>query len=128
MKRLSAIAEPKISDNAGAAVIGLHFADGNREDVEIERDKIEDLLRAILATCKALGDRVPNERPLPQTAPVDAIAIPAGELATVTDPAGGVWLILRVGSLDVSVFFPVKGAANALAHALLHPRTPPGVH
>jgi hypothetical protein len=128
MKRFRAVAGVRLSDGAEAAKIGLQFADGTSDEIEVERDSMRDLLRPLLAVCKAFGDRTPRRRQLPNVTPDETVVIDAQELAVQSEPGGGRWLILRAGSLDVSVFFPDASAAQVLAKALLNPSAPSSRH
>ena len=108
----------RMADNGRAALLQFRQQDGSTVGLEVERDMLPNLLSALMAFAKADGDRHPHPLPLPSTAPNEALLLPCEEIAAQTAPEG-LWVKLRVGSLDLAVAMPGKDAAKALGESLL---------
>jgi hypothetical protein len=126
MKRLSRIIDARTADGGAAAVLKFEIVDtqsgkASTEAFEVVRHNMRDILGSSLAVCSVFGRVAPEERPLSETTPSQALPIPAGELAVKQTASGGLLLMFRVGSVDLSVALPDAKAAEVLANALLNP-------
>jgi hypothetical protein len=122
MRRLTQILSAQLSDDKQAAKVTFAFSDGTTEDIEIVRGATRGPLQAIMSVCHAFGEAAPQTRPLTETTPAQAVLLPTEEMATSRMDGGGLWLMFRVGSQDVSVALPDPKSAESLADALLHPK------
>jgi hypothetical protein len=119
MKRFQSVSSIQLNTIGRAAALELLFSDGSSEAVEIECDKIGELMSALLKTCAMLGKAVP--RTLSETAPEQAIAIPTLEIAVRGNGNGGAWLLFRVGAHDFGVLFPERQSRLLTAGLLQNP-------
>lgn len=109
----------RLADKGRAALLEFQQPDGSTAMLEVERDTLPNLLEALMAFAKVDGEKHPHPLPLPSTAPSEALLLPCEEIAVQTAPEG-LWVKLRIGSLDLAVALPGKDAAKALGESLLH--------
>jgi len=119
MKRFQSVSGIKLNSIGRAALIEMMFADGSSEAIEIECDKIGELMSAMLKTCAILGKAGP--RAVADTPPDDAIAIPTLEISVRGNGTGGAWLLFRVGAHDFGVLFPERESRLLAAGLLQNP-------
>jgi hypothetical protein len=108
----------QFANNGRAVLMHLKQQDGNTIGLEVERSTLPDLIKALMVFAQRDGEQHPPPLPLPETAHNEALLLPCEEIATQTAPEG-LWVKLRVGSLDLSVALPGKSAAKALGESLL---------
>jgi len=118
MKRFQSVSSIQLN-TSGAALLEMLFTDGSTQAIEIQFDKVGELMSGLLKTCVMLGKAVP--RALADTAPDDAIAIPTLELAVRGNGNGGAWLLFRVGAHDFGVLFPERQSRLLAAGLLQNP-------
>ena len=119
MKRFQSVPNIQLNTIGRAALLDMLFTDGSSQAIEIECDKIGELMSAMLKTCAMLGKAVP--RAVSETAPDDAITIPTLEIAVRDNGNGGAWLLFRVGSHDFGVLFPERQSRLLAADLLQNP-------
>lgn len=103
-------------------MFSLEFTDGTKEDVEVLREDLRELLDATLTICAHLGRKAPEGRHIADTAPAQALLLPTEDIDVRTTESGAVWLLIRVGCQDLSVALPDPTAAEILGHKLLEAR------
>ena len=119
MKRFQSVSSIKLNTIGRAALIEMVFTDGSSEAIEVECDKIGELMSGMLRMCAMLGKGAP--RAVADTPPDDAIAIPTLEIAVRGNGTGGAWLLFRVGSHDFGVLFPERESRLLAAGLLQNP-------
>ena len=119
MRRLHAIRQARMNPQGLAGICDFEFTDGSTETIEIVRGDMRELLMALHAVCVALGERSPTTQPITATGPTDGVLVPTEEWSTVKLPSGSVWLVFRVGSVDLRFALPDPTAARALGEALV---------
>jgi len=60
MKRFQSVSNIQLNTIGRAALLDMLFTDGSSQAIEIECDKIGELMSAMLKTCAMLGNAVPN--------------------------------------------------------------------
>ena len=119
MKRFQSVSNIQLNTIGRAALLDVLFTDGSRQAIEIECDKIGELMSAMLKTCAMLGKAVP--RAVSETAPDHAITIPTLEIGVRDNGNGGAWLLFRVGAHDFGVLFPERQSRLLAADLLQNP-------
>ena len=116
MKRFQSVSNVQLNTMGRAALLEFRFTDGSSDAIEIECDRVGELMGALLKTCAMLGKG--TSRTLGETSPEDAIAIPTLEMAVRGNGNGGAWLLFRVGAQDFGVLFPERQSRRVLARLL----------
>ena len=120
MKRFQSVSSIQLNTIGRAALLEMRFADGSSAAIELECDKVGELVRALLKTCAMLGKTVPT--PVGDPRPEEAIVIPTLEMSVRSNGTGGAWLLFRVGAHDFGVLFPER-ESRLLAAGLLRDPT-----
>jgi len=122
MKRFQSVSNVQLNTIGRAALLELRYTDGSSDAIEIECDRVGELIGALLKTCAMLGHRKGAPRALGETSPEDTIAIPTLEMAVRGNGNGGAWLLFRVGAHDFGVLFPERQSRRVLARLLESPK------
>jgi hypothetical protein len=119
MKRFQSVSSIKLNTIGRAALLNMRFTDGSSQAIEIECDKVGELMSAVLRTCAMLGKTV--EGTVAESSPDDAIAIPTLEIGVRGNGNGGAWLLFRVGAQDFGVLLPEQESRLRIASLLQDP-------
>lgn len=119
--RLEQITRAQAAAGGKAFLLTMAIMDGTEIALEIESDKLPIMISVLLKCAQQAGEHAPPTLPLKDTPPSKTVPIPSEEFATTSTPGGGLWLMFRAGSVDLSVALPDPRSSQALADALLHP-------
>jgi len=122
MKRFQSVSNVQLNTIGRAALLEFRYTDGSSDAIEIECDRVGELIGALFKTCAMLGHRKGTAAALGETSPEDTIAIPTLEMAVRGNGNGGAWLLFRVGAHDFGVLFPERQSRRVLARLLESPK------
>jgi hypothetical protein len=111
-----------LSDDKSAVLLELVMENGQLFPLELEQDGIDLMARGLLMSAHAMGVGQEGRPELGLIAPSSAIQVEAHEVI-VRAQADGPVMMLRVGSLDLTVKLPNQVLASALANALHGPKS-----
>lgn len=115
--RCIGINEAILADDGTAVLFELVMDNDQICPLELDSVGLELLSRVVLAGAHAMGVDQPDRPPLAETVPSDSVQMVAHEVI-VRAHADGPVLVLRVGSIDVTLRLPNQLLANALASAV----------
>lgn len=106
-----------LADDGAAVLFELVMDSGQIFPLELDSEGLELLSRVVLAGAFAMGTEQPDRAPLAETVPSESVQMSAHEVI-VRAHADGPVLVMRVGSLDITLRLPNQVLANALASAV----------
>ncbi|MFM9917800.1 MAG: hypothetical protein ACKVOX_18515 [Rhizobacter sp.] len=115
--RCIGINEAILADDGTAVLFELVMDNGQIFPLELDSEGLELLSRVVLAGAQAMGTEQPDRKPLAETVPSESVQMAADEVVVRANADGPV-LVLRVGSLDITLRLPNQLLANAVASAI----------
>ena len=106
-----------LSDDKSTVLLELVMENGQLFPLELEYEGVDLIARGLLMSAHAMGVDQPDRPALGLIAPSSAIQVQADDVI-VRAQADGPVMMLRVGSLDLTVKLPNQVLADALGHAL----------
>lgn len=115
--RCIGINEAILADDGTAVLFELVMDSGQIFPLELDSAGLELLSRVVLAGTQAMGTDQPDRKPLADTVPSESVQMVAHDVV-VRAHADGPVLVLRVGSIDITLRLPNQVLANAVASAV----------
>ena len=115
--RCIGINEAILADDGTAVLFELVMDNGQIFPLELDSEGLELMSRVVLAGAHAMGTEQADRKPLAETVPSESVHMSAHEVV-VRAHADGPVLVLRVGSIDITLTLPNQVLANALASAV----------
>jgi hypothetical protein len=106
-----------LADDKGSVLIELILENGQIFPLELDEEAIDLMSRIVLSSAKAMGTQQEDRLPLRETVPSASVLIDADEVLVRANADGPV-MVLRVGSIDITVKLPNQVLANAMAVAM----------
>lgn len=106
-----------LADDKGSVLIELILENGQIFPLELDEQAIDLMSRIVLSSAKAMGTQQEDRLPLRETVPSASVLIDADEVLVRANADGPV-MVLRVGSIDITVKLPNQVLANAMAVAM----------
>lgn len=106
-----------LSDDRTAVLLDLIMDNGQTFPFELDGEGVELMSRIVLAAAHAMGTDQPDRQPLSETVPSESVQMAAQEVI-VRAHADGPVLVMRVGSIDITLKLPNQVLATALASAV----------
>jgi hypothetical protein len=111
------IKDALLADDKGSVLIELILENGQIFPLELDEEGIDLMSRIVLSSAKAMGTGQEDRVPLIETVPSASVQMDADEVI-VRAHADGPVMVLRVGSIDITVKLPNQVLANAMAVAV----------
>ena len=115
--RCVGINEAILADDGTAVLFELIMDSGQIFPLELDSEGLELLSRVVLAGTQAMGTKQPGRKPLAETVPSESVQMSANEVLVRANADGPV-LLMRVGSIDITLNLPNQILANAVASAV----------
>ena len=115
--RCIGINEAILADDGQAVLFELVMDTGQIFPLELDSEGLELMSRVVLAGAQAMGTEQPDRKPLSETVPSESVQMAAHEVVVRANADGPV-LVLRVGSIDITLRLPNQLLANAVASAV----------
>ena len=106
-----------LADDKSAVLVELILENSQIFPLQLDIEGIDLMSRIVLSSAKAMGVEQDGRPPLVDTMPSDSVQMEADEVLVRANADGPV-LVMRVGSIDISLKLPNQALANALAGAL----------
>jgi hypothetical protein len=106
-----------LADDKGSVLVELILENGQIFPLELDEEGIDLMSRIVLSSAKAMGTQQEDRLPLRETVPSASVLIDADEVLVRANADGPV-MVLRVGSIDITVKLPNQVLANAMAVAM----------
>jgi hypothetical protein len=106
-----------MADDKSAVLVELILENSQIFPLQLDFEGIDLMSRIVLSSAKAMGVAQEGRPPLADTMPSDSVHMEADEVLVRANADGPV-LVMRVGSIDISLKLPNQALANALAGAL----------
>lgn len=106
-----------LADDKSAVLLEIILENGQIFPLELDDEGIDLMSRIILSSAKAMGTEQEGRTPLAETVPSESVQMEADEV-TVRAHADGPVIVMRVGSIDITLKLPNQVLANAMATAL----------
>ena len=106
-----------LADDKGSVLVELILENGQIFPLELDEEGIDLMSRIVLSSAKAMGTQQEDRLPLRETVPSASVLIDADEVLVRANADGPV-MVLRVGSIDITVKLPNQVLADAMAVAM----------
>ena len=106
-----------LADDKSSVLVELILENGQIFPLELDEEAIDLMSRIVLSSAKAMGTQQEDRLPLRETVPSASVLIDADEVLVRANADGPV-MVLRVGSIDITVKLPNQVLANAMAVAM----------
>ena len=106
-----------LADDKSSVLVELILENGQIFPLELDEEGIDLMSRIVLSSAKAMGTQQEDRLPLRETVPSASVLIDADEVLVRANADGPV-MVLRVGSIDITVKLPNPVLANAMAVAM----------
>jgi hypothetical protein len=106
-----------LADDKSSVLVELILENGQIFPLELDEEGIDLMSRIVLSSAKAMGTQQEDRLPLRETVPSASVLIDADEVLVRANADGPV-MVLRVGSIDITVKLPNQVLANAMAVAV----------
>ena len=106
-----------LADDKSSVLVELILENGQIFPLELDEEAIDLMSRIVLSSAKAMGTQQEDRLPLRETVPSASVLIDADEVLVRANADGPV-MVLRVGSIDITVKLPNQVLANAMAVAV----------
>ncbi len=106
-----------LADDKSSVLVELILENGQIFPLELDEEGIDLMSRIVLSSAKAMGTQQEDRLPLRETVPSASVLIDADEVLVRANADGPV-MVLRVGSIDITVKLPNQVLANAMAAAM----------
>jgi hypothetical protein len=103
--RCIGINEAILADDGTAVLFELVMDNGQIFPLELDTEGLELLSRVVLAGAQAMGVDQPDRKPLAETVPSESVQMAAHDVVVRANADGPV-LVLRVGSIDITLRLP----------------------
>ena len=106
-----------LADDKSSVLVELILENGQIFPLELDEEGIDLMSRIVLSSAKAMGTQQEGRPPLRDTVPSHSVQMDADEVLVRANADGPV-MVLRVGSIDITVKLPNQELANAMAAAM----------
>ena len=106
-----------LADDKSSVLVELILENVQIFPLELDEEAIDLMSRIVLSSAKAMGTQQEDRLPLRETVPSASVLIDADEVLVRANADGPV-MVLRVGSIDITVKLPNQVLANAMAVAV----------
>lgn len=106
-----------LADDKSAVLVELILENSQIFPLQLDLEGVDLMSRIVLSSAKALGVEQEGRPALAESMPSDSVQMEADEVLVRANADGPV-LLMRVGSIDISLKLPNQALANALAGAL----------
>ena len=106
-----------LADDKSSVLVELILENGQIFPLELDEEGIDLMSRIVLSSAKAMGTQQEGRLPLRDTVPSASVQMDADEVLVRANADGPV-MVLRVGSIDITVKLPNQVLANAMAVAM----------
>lgn len=106
-----------LADDKSAVLVELILENSEIFPLQLDIEGIDLMSRIVLSSAKAMGTDQEGRPALADSMPSDSVQMDADEVMVRANADGPV-LLMRVGSIDITLKLPNQALANALAGAL----------